>query len=55
MCQAQITPNAIRRFRVTTDSKNTKASPNLLNQSSKAERPNASWLTDIAFVPTRKG
>ena len=55
MCQAQIMPKAICRFRVTTDSRNTKATPNLLNRVFKAERPNACWLTDITFIPMREG
>jgi transposase InsO family protein len=55
MRRAQIMPKAIRRFRVTTDSRNTKESPNLLNRVFKAARPNACWLTDITFIPTREG
>ena len=55
MRQAQIMPKAIRRFRVTTDSRNTKASPNLLGRVFRAERPNACWLTDITHIATREG
>ena len=55
MRQARIMPKAIRRFRVTTDSRNTKASPNLLNRVFQADRPNACWLSDITFIPTREG
>jgi transposase InsO family protein len=55
MRQAQIMPKAIRRFRVTTDSRNTKASPNLLGRVFQATRPNACWLTDITYIPTREG
>lgn len=55
MRQAQIMPKAIRRFRVTTDSRNTKASPNLLDRVFQADRPNACWLSDITFIPTREG
>ena len=55
MRQAQIMPKAIRRFRVTTDSRNTRASPNLLDRVFQAERPNACWLSDITFIPTREG
>ena len=55
MHQAQIMPKAIRRFRVTTDSRKTKASPNLLNRVFQAERPNVCWLSDITYIPTREG
>jgi putative transposase len=55
MRQAHIMPKAIRRFRVTTDSRKTKASPNLLQRVFHADRPNACWLTDITFIPTREG
>jgi len=55
MRQAKIIPKAIRRFRVTTDSRNTKASPNLLDRVFQAERPNACWLSDITYIPTREG
>jgi transposase InsO family protein len=55
MRRAQIMPKAIRRFRVTTDSRNTKASPNLLRRVFRVERPNACWLTDITYISTREG
>jgi putative transposase len=55
MRQAQIVPRAIRRFRVTTDSRNTKASPNLVQRMFEAEKPNECWLTDITYIPTREG
>jgi putative transposase len=55
MRQAQIMPKAVQRFRVTTDSRNTKASPNLLDRVFQADRPNACWLSDITFIPTRAG
>ena len=55
MRQAQIMPKAIRRFRVTTDSRNTKASPNLLDRVFQADRPNACWVSDITYIPTREG
>jgi len=55
MRQAHIMPKAVRRFRVTTDSRNTKASPNLLERVFRAARPNACWLSDITFIPTREG
>lgn len=55
MSKAQIMPKAIRRFIVTTDSRKTKASPNLLEREFQADRPNAVWLSDITFIPTREG
>jgi transposase InsO family protein len=55
MRQAGIVPRAIRRFRATTDSRNTKASPNLLKRAFRADRPNLCWVSDITFIPTREG
>jgi transposase InsO family protein len=55
MHQAQIMPRAIRRLRVTTDSRMTKASPNLVGRVFEAQRPNACWLSDITYIRTREG
>ncbi|MFM0286410.1 IS3 family transposase [Paraburkholderia megapolitana] len=56
MHQAQIMPKAIRRYRVTTDSRNTrKASPDLVKRIFSADRPDACWLSDITYIPTREG
>lgn len=56
MHQAQIMPKAIRRYRVTTDSRNTRqASPNLVDRVFSADRPDACWLSDITYIPTREG
>ena len=55
MHRAHIMPKAIRRFRVTTDSRNTKASPNLLDRVFHTDRPNACWLSDITYISTREG
>ena len=51
--QAQIMPKAIRQFRVTTDARNTEASPNLINRAFQMSRHHACWLSDITYVPTR--
>ena len=49
-------PKAIRHFRVTTDSRNTKeVSPNVLRRCFKTQRPNACWLSDVTYIPTREG
>ena len=55
MRQASIMPKCIRRFRVTTDSRRTKASPNLIGRVFTADSPNACWLSDIIYIPTREG
>jgi putative transposase len=55
MRRAKILPKAIRRFRVTTDSRKTKASPNLINRDFRSGRPNDLWLSDITYMPTREG
>ena len=55
MRRASILPRSIRRFRVTTDSRRTKASPNLINRVFKTDRPNACWLSDITYIPTHEG
>ena len=55
MRRAQILPKAIRRFRVTTDSRKTKASPNLIHRDFTSEHPNDLWLSDITYIPTREG
>jgi putative transposase len=56
MRRAQIVPKAIRHFRVTTDSRNTKeVLPNLVKRCFKAEQPNACWLSDVTYIPTRQG
>lgn len=56
MRRAGIVPKTVRRFRVTTDSRHTWwAAPNLLGRVFSAPQPNACWLTDITFIPTREG
>ena len=56
MCKASIVPKTVLRFRVTTDSRHTwYVAPNLLGRVFSASRPNACWLTDITFIPTRAG
>ena len=55
MHKAEILPKAIRRFRVTTDSRRTQASPNLIHRDFTSEHPNDLWLSDITYIPTREG
>lgn len=55
MRQAAIMPRCIRRFRVTTDSRNTKASSDLVQRRFEAQRPNDRWLSDVTYIPTREG
>ena len=55
MRRARIVPKTVRRFRITTDSRNTKASPNLVGRVFTAASPNECWLTDITFILTREG
>ena len=55
MRKSHLIPKTIRRFRVTTDSRKTKAHPNVLNQNFSARRPNERWVTDITAIPTREG
>lgn len=55
MRRAAIVPKTIRRFRVTTDSRKTKAAANLVGRAFSAQAPNRCWLSDITFIPTREG
>lgn len=56
MRREQIMPRAIRQFRVTTDSRNTKeVSPNLVKRRFTAKWPNSCWLSDVTYIPTREG
>jgi transposase InsO family protein len=45
-----------RRFKATTDSKHQlPVSENLLSQQFKVSRPNAVWVSDITYIPTKEG
>lgn len=55
MRAASIQPRCIRRFRVTTDSRGTVASPNLVKRRFDVARPNHCWLSDITYMPTKEG
>ena len=49
MRRAEILPKAIRRFRVTTDSRRTNASPNLIHRDFTSEHPNDLWLSSPTY------
>ena len=55
MRRAGLIPRPLRKFRVTTDSRNTIASPNLLNREFNVPEANRSWVSDITAIPTREG
>ena len=55
MHKAGLVPRPLRRFRVTTDSRNTMASPNLLNREFDVSKANQRWISDITAIPTREG
>lgn len=55
MRQAQIMPKMIRRFRATTNSRHTKASPDLVQRVFEVDRPNACWVADVTYISTREG
>jgi putative transposase len=45
-----------RRFKVTTDSRNTQwIAPNLLNRRFKADYPDQIWVGDVTYIATRSG
>ena len=55
MRRAGLLPKTLRRFRITTDSRNTKAMPDLLAQQFSTDKPNHRWVSDMTFIPTRQG
>ena len=56
MRQNGLTSRRIRRFKKTTLSNHSlPVAPNVLNRAFTAEQPNAKWVSDITFVPTREG
>lgn len=53
---AQIQSKVHKRFVVTTDSRHTrKPAANVLSGDFKAARVNKKWVSDVTFIPTRKG
>ena len=55
MREAQIVPRSVRRFRITTDSRNTQVSADLVQRRFEAQQPNQRWLSDVTYIPTREG
>jgi len=56
MRKANIQSKVHKSFVATTDSRNTKKpAENILNQDFAAQQPNEKWVSDITFIPTRKG
>ncbi len=56
MGKANIQSKVHKRFVVTTDSRKTKEpAKNILNQDFAVQQPNEKWVSDITFIPTRKG
>lgn len=49
-------PKTIRKFRVTTDSRKSRYSAaNILDRQFYAAQPNAKWVADVTYIPTREG
>lgn len=56
MRKADIQSKVHKRFVVTTDSRRTKRpAENMLGGIFTSERPNQKWVSDVTFIPTRKG
>jgi putative transposase len=56
MRKANIKSRVHKRFVATTNSRDTKKpANNILNQNFAAQRPNQKWVSDVTFIPTRKG
>jgi len=56
MSKHKIQSKVHKRFIATTNSRNTKKpAKNILNQEFKAQQLNQKWVSDVTFIPTRKG
>lgn len=52
----KLLPKTIRKFRITTDSRNSHSpSANLLNRDFDPDQPNEKWVADVTYIPTREG
>ena len=55
MRAADIIPKTVRKFRVTTDSRQSKKpAENLLNRNFSAVSCNEKWVADVTYIPTRE-
>lgn len=51
-----IVPKTVKKFRVTTDSRNSRnPAKNLLAREFSASRCNEKWVADVTYIPTREG
>jgi transposase InsO family protein len=56
MNKAGILPKTIRKFRITTDSRNSlQPAHNILSQNFSTQRCNEKWVADGTYIPTREG
>jgi len=56
MRAADIVPKTVRKFRITTDSRQSKKpAGNLLDRNFATKRCNEKWVADVTYIPTREG
>jgi putative transposase len=55
MRKSGLIPRPVRRFRLTTDSRNTQPAPNRLNRNFSVSGANRCWVSDITAIPSREG
>ena len=56
MRENALVPKTIKKYRVTTDSRNSRnPADNLLDRKFTADKPNEKWVADVTYIPTREG
>ena len=56
MRENNILPKTIKKFRITTDSRNSHTpAENVLDRDFKTSQPNKKWVADVTYIPTREG
>lgn len=56
MRRAGLVPKTVRKFRITTDSRQSRhPADNLLEQDFTAHHQNQKWVSDVTYIPTREG